>query len=108
VLRFKLFAGAGAPKLKSLSVSLPRALAFGETTHGISITGARMIRRTGRSLAATLKPARGTVAVRLGAPSLIESKQLRRQARRHLVKRMTLHISVTDTTGARTNLTAST
>jgi hypothetical protein len=108
VLRFKLFAGASAPKLKSLSVSLPRALAFGETTHGISITGARTIKRTGRSLVATLKAPRGRVAVRLGAPALIESTQLRRQARRHLVKRMTLHISVTDASGARTSLTAST
>jgi hypothetical protein len=82
-LSFKLAHGSNAPKLKTVTVSLPRGLSFvpKRPFKRISVGGAHTLRIAGRKLTITLKRPALAVSVRIASGALVESQQLRRQAR---------------------------
>jgi hypothetical protein len=106
-LRFRLVAGrAGALRLSSLAVSLPRGLRFvvakGVRLAGGRIRSARLVR--GKLVVALVAPVSG-VSVTIGNGAIRASEPLARRARTHRVKSLTLVVVVSDSGGHRTRLT---
>jgi hypothetical protein len=107
-LSFKVAHGSHAPKLKSVTVSLPRGLSFApkRPVKGISVGGAHTLRIAGGKLKITLKRPALAVSVRIASSALVESKQLQKQVRMHKHNpTKQLRLTVTDATGAKSTLT---
>jgi hypothetical protein len=104
----KLTAGTHAPKLKSLTVELPRGLSFtarGAHKTKVSLKGA-MAASTSFAhghLVITLKRAVAALSVQLR--SLAESAALKSSAKHHHLKSLKLKVIVTNAAGKRTTLT---
>ena len=101
VLRFKLARGSDAPNLRSVTISLPRGLAF-DARHlgkGISISARHTLKLRGGKLVVTLVPAARSLAVRISAPAL--------RAHKAPARRAVVRISVADAAGAVASFTVS-
>ena len=108
-LTFKLAHGSNAPKLKTVTVSLPRGLSFApkRPVKGISVGGAHTLRIAGRKLTITLKRPAFAVSVRIASSALVESKQLQRQVQMHKDNpTRQLRFKVTDAGGNSSTVTA--
>jgi len=108
-LSFKLARGSNAPKLKTVTVSLPRGLSFApkRPVKGISVGGAHTLRIAGGKLTITLKRPALAVSVKISSAALVESTQLQRQARAHKGNPLAqLRFRVTDAGGNSSTLTA--
>jgi hypothetical protein len=104
-LTFRVSRGTNAPKLKSLSVSLPGGLSF-KGKRGISVGGAHGLRVAGRRLTITLTRPSNSVTVRIGSAALVESKRLVQRMRSHKPPaRPRFRVSVTDASGTQTTFT---
>jgi acid phosphatase type 7 len=104
-ISFRLQAGKHAAKLRSFSVKLPRGLRFvRHRVHkrlkvtGVSIRGAQVksLVLKGGQLVVTLRRPVNSVIVKIGPKALKESAALRRDARRHHLKRLKLTVVITD------------
>jgi hypothetical protein len=108
VLSFKVARGSNAPKLKTVTVSLPRGLTFKKSKRpgkGISVSGGHTVRLSGGRLIIALKPAAVNVSVRIASSALVESKQLQKQLRMHKDNPTSqLRFTVTDADGTQTTL----
>jgi hypothetical protein len=107
-VRFKLTRGSDAPSLKSIVVALPHGLSFSSKKlgRGISVSARHTVALHGGKLTLTLKPAVVSVSVTIGGTALIESKQLKRQARSHPAGSRKAQISVTDADGSTSSFVA--
>ena len=103
-VHFIVAAGHAAPKLRAVAVRLPSGLAFvRRRLHGgVHVAGLKSLAMSGTRLMITLKRPRASVSVRIAGRALHETRRLRRQKHRHL----TLHVSVTDTSGTTTAMSA--
>jgi acid phosphatase type 7 len=110
----KLVAGQHAPKLSAFKIKLPRGLSFvRHRVHGrlkvtgVSVNGAKvksLVLRGGR-LGVTLRRPVRSLIVKVGAKALRESAALKRDARRHHLKRLMLTVVITDAAGRSTTVT---
>lgn len=105
----KLSAGTNAPKLKSLTVELPRGLSFtarGAHKTKVSLKGAKAASTAFAHghLVITLKRAVAGLSVQLR--SLAEAAALKGSAKHHHLKSLKLKVIVTTAAGKRTTLTA--
>ncbi len=103
----------GAAKLRTVSVTLPKAIAVGRShRHGLSAVGARFklskkkisLSRKGRL---TLKlPTRGAsrVTAKLGGGAIHASKSLKRKLRHHRTSKLRLTVRTVDTSGRHATL----
>jgi hypothetical protein len=105
-LSFTVAHGSNAPKLKTVTVSLPGGLSFAKKRplKGISVGGAHTVRIAGGKLIVTLKRPAPRVSVKISPAALVESKQLRKHARSHKAAPK-VHVAVTDGAGTRSNVT---
>ena len=103
-VHFTIASGHAAPKLRTLAIRLPSGLAFvrRHLRAGVHVPAGRSLALRGGRLVITLKRPLASVAVRIAAGALRETRRLRRQKHRHL----TLHVSVTDAAGTTTALSA--
>jgi hypothetical protein len=113
-IRFKLHSGRHAAKLRSFAIELRRGLRFvRHRLHkrlkltGVSIKGAKvrsLVLKGGR-LVVTLRRPVNVVVVKIGPKALKESTALKRDTRRHHLKRLKLTVVITDAAGHRTTVT---
>jgi hypothetical protein len=109
-LRFRLLAGARAPKLRSFAVALPRGLRFaGRRT---ALAGVRVGSTKPRSLAlargrlvVTLRGTAAGATVTIGPRALRESAALQKTAERHRLGSLRLAVSIKDAGGTSTTAT---
>ena len=128
VLRVHATRGSGAPSIASLSVSLPGGLSFGHRViskrrtckrvhghnkctsgyalKGFSLSGATLASARIQGGALRLAFTRAVTSVSLAArtPMLVESKALRRKAKKHQAQGLAASIRITDAKGAGTSL----
>jgi hypothetical protein len=112
-LGFKVAAGKGAPKLRSLAVGLPKGLTFVShrvhkklTITGVSLSGAKIksVSLSRGKLLITLRSAVAGVTVRIGSAALKESGSLRSKAQHSKVKSLGLTVVVHDAKGKSTTV----
>ena len=108
-LSLRVVAGAGAPKLKSLTIVLPRGLTFvtRRKLRGISVSGAvvqSVVLKRGRLVVTLRRPAAG-VLVKIGPGALRESHTLQVRARHHHVGTLKFTVLIVDAAGARSTAT---
>ena len=114
-LSFRLRTAKGAPKLRALTIELPRGLSFisHRSGHGLSVHGVRLKGATIKSLAEshghlliTLKRAVSSLGVTLTSAALRESAALRAKATSRKLKRLPLRVIAENTRGKRTTIVA--
>ncbi len=105
-LSFTVAHGSNAPKLKTVTVSLPGGLSFAKKRplKGISVGGAHVVRIAGSKLTITLKRPALRVSVKISSAALVEGKQLRQHARRHQGAPK-VRVAVTDGGGTQSTVT---
>jgi hypothetical protein len=99
----------GSSKLRTVSVTLPRAIVVGKTRRGLSAVGARFklskkkIRLTRKGRLTLKLPSHGAsrVTAKLSGSVIHASKALKKKLRRHRTVRLTLTLRTVDTTGHR-------
>jgi hypothetical protein len=107
-LRFEVTAGVDAPAIESVSISLPRGLAFERSNEDGATVGARHrfsdVLRSGRLLI-TLKPAarEATVSITVGESTKLETDERKRAGALHRLD-FNVGLSVADTAGHSTQL----
>ncbi|MEA2210952.1 MAG: hypothetical protein QOF83_900 [Solirubrobacteraceae bacterium] len=114
VISFKLTTGPGAPKLTSLTVPLPRGLAYvrhrvhrRSVLQGVTVGNAKVKSlsvKSGRLTITLVRPS-ATVLVKLATRALHETAGLRRKARRGHVRFLKLTVAVTNTAHQHVTLT---
>jgi hypothetical protein len=112
-LGFKVAAGKGAPKLRSLTVGLPKGLTFVRqrvhkklTVTGVSLSGAKIksVSLSHGKLLITLRSAVAGVTLRIGSAALKESGSLRSKAQHSKVKSLGLTVVVRNAKGKSTTV----
>jgi hypothetical protein len=117
-LGLRLTAGAYAPSLASVKVSLPKSLSFAREAkslkRGIAVKarGASVAHRItdGSSVTLTLKTPEPAVTISIAKPAITESKGLRQtltqnRTKKHRPKKVKVTIVITDARGVGTHLT---
>jgi hypothetical protein len=114
-LSFTVNAGSNAPAIKTISVSLPRGLAFArktkQLTNGITLRGANgkrlkfTVKRSHGTLQITLKSPASTVRVTIGGSAITVSAKLAKAVAHKRTKRLSVVLRVTDAGHKTTRLT---
>jgi hypothetical protein len=114
-LSFTVKAGSNAPAIKTISVSLPRGLAFArktkQLTKGITVTGANgkrlkfTVKRRGGTLQITLKSPASTARVTIGGSAITVTANLARAVAHRKTKQLTVVVKLTDAKNKATRLT---
>jgi hypothetical protein len=106
-LRFRLLAGARAPKLRSFAVALPPGLRFAgrrAAIAGVSVGSAkpRSLALVHGRLVVTLRATTAATTVTIGPRALQASAALQKTAKRHRLGSLRLVVSIKDAVGAST------
>lgn len=106
-LRFSVRRGTDAPNLKSVTISLPHGLTFiaKRLAKAVSVNAPRSLKLSGGQLTISLKRTVANMSVKIGTAALLESKQLKRQAKAHQGNPVSqLRFTIGDADGAASTL----
>jgi hypothetical protein len=116
-LSFTVKAGSNAAAIKTISVSLPRGLAFArktkQLTKGIKVTGANgkrlkfTVKLSRGTLQITLKSPANTGGVTIGGPAITVTANLTKAVAHGKTKKLTVVLELTDASHKTTRLTLS-
>lgn len=109
-LSLTLSSGANAPRLKSVTLQLPRGLRFTSSFRkkhkGLKMSGGviRSLKVTTTGVVIVLKSPVSRLTVSLGSPALAESGALENMVKRHKIRQLKLAVTVTDAANLTTPL----
>jgi subtilase family serine protease len=110
-LKMTVTAGAGAPGLKTIKITLPSGLSFAHSGSalgkGTKLSGSSRTtfsgKAHGRTVTITFKVPQARVKLRFGKPAIVESRGFRRKALTGKLHKVKVGLSVTDASGKRSS-----